>query len=580
MIALALAGACGEGRDGAGQDSAGTSGAGEASGGADDTADGGGEDGQGEELDDSVELLSPTDRLVRIAMALKGTRPSLEELAAVAQDPDVIESLVDEYLESPEFGETIRDLENQTLLMRLELPPNGELPADVDPIHWVEYTRMYYEEPLVLIADVVMNDQPYTEIVTSDTTMSTHLGPRFWAGIEDGFDPDGPEWQRLGYTDGRPAVGIISSGAFIKRYASSNRNAHREAAAAVAETLLCTSYSDRDIPLGSVDLTENDAVEEAILTNPTCVTCHQTLDPLGGFFDGFPRQTGFGLFPSVAWEPEEVGSNRNKTGRDNGYYGLGGETLDDLGELIANDHRFSACTARRYISYFSQVRRESIPIADIAATQRVLTESGMNIKEMVRAIVLADRFAVSHSTDEEVAEGVIGYLQTRPEQLQRMIEDLTGFSWRATAGNPNEGIVSIIDLPTNANFGFKVHGGSLDNETKVLPVHQYSAHASVFLRGLAAEAAGAVTARDFAQAADQRALLRYVEADTTDEAAIREQLAFLHLRILAEDVEPDSETIDETYALFTALHSTTDDVPTTWKLVLGALFQDFRVAYH
>ena len=313
VLSLALSSGCREADDAEHADSMG------ASGGTDDSVG-------GEELDDSVELLSPTDRLVRIAMALKGTRPSLEELAAVAEDPTVLPGIVDEYLESPHFGETIRDLENQTLLMRLENTPMGALPTELGPIHQTDYTRSYYEEPLKLIEDVVINDLPYTDIVTTDTTMSTQLGPYFWAGIENTFDPQGPQWQRLGYSDGRPAAGILSTGAFIKRYASSNRNAHREAAAAVAETLLCTSYNDRDIPLGSVDLTESDAVEEAILTNPSCVTCHQTMDPLAGFFAGTPRQTGFGEFPSVAWIPELAGTNDNRTGRDTGYYGLGGET--------------------------------------------------------------------------------------------------------------------------------------------------------------------------------------------------------------------------------------------------------------
>src|SRR5690349_6068795 len=60
--------------------------------------------------------LSPSEHLVRVAMALKGTRPSIAELRAVEKDPAAIEGIVDQYLASREFGETVRDLYNDALL--------------------------------------------------------------------------------------------------------------------------------------------------------------------------------------------------------------------------------------------------------------------------------------------------------------------------------------------------------------------------------------------------------------------------------------------------------------------------------
>ena len=43
--------------------------------------------------------LSPPQYLVRISMAIRGTRPSARDLRDVAEDPDLIPALVDEYLE-------------------------------------------------------------------------------------------------------------------------------------------------------------------------------------------------------------------------------------------------------------------------------------------------------------------------------------------------------------------------------------------------------------------------------------------------------------------------------------------------
>ena len=85
---------------------------------------------------------------------------------------------------------------------------------------------------------------------------------------------------------------------------------------------------------------------------------------------------------------------------------------------------------------------------------------------------------------------------------------------------------------------------------------------------------------DFEAEPSERKLLTIADANTTDEATVREQLAYIHLRVLAEDVAADSGTVDQSYALFAQLLAETNDSTLTWKLVLTALFQDFRIAYH
>src|SRR5512147_1785845 len=77
-----------------------------------------------------VTLLSPTEHLTRAALALRGVRPSLAELRAVAEDPAALSAIVDRYLETPELGATIRDLHNEVWLLRHQqvgftLPPAG-----------------------------------------------------------------------------------------------------------------------------------------------------------------------------------------------------------------------------------------------------------------------------------------------------------------------------------------------------------------------------------------------------------------------------------------------------------------------
>ncbi|CAN0458946.1 unnamed protein product, partial [Ectocarpus fasciculatus] len=124
-----------------------------------------------------------------------------------------------------------------------------------------------------------------------------------------------------------------------------------------------------------------------------------------------------------------------------------------------------------------------------------------------------------------------------------------------------------------------VHGGGIDSENKITPTHLYSAPASLFLRSFAAEAAGHIVESDFAAASSERLLLTGVEIDTVDEDTLRVQLAALHQRIHGQLVEADSETVDETLALYFALRAETDPVA-AWKILLLAMFQDIRVAYY
>ena len=526
-----------------------------------------------EPTSDAVQL-SPVDHLTRAAMALNGIRPAPEDLLRVQEDPSQLADIVAGYVESPLFGASVMDIENQTLLMRSEETRISDGPASSQ-----ELEKALFEEPLYLIQHVVMSDRPYTDIVTTEETVTTIYGTYLWAGMADDFDPDGDTWQPTTYTDGRPAAGVLSTSGWNRRFASNRANAHREGAAAAAQSLLCTDYLSRDIPLDVVDHSDKDAIYDAILTNDACVSCHQTLDPLAGFFWGFALRSAVNDdLPVSDWEPENVGLGEQATGRANGYFGLGGDTLEDLGQLIAADTRFSACTARRYISYLSQIPLEEVPLERVAAIQSVLISSGMSIKQMALAIVLSDDFAISHSRDDEGAERVVGMLKTRPTQMSRMMADLIGFTWQAEVGSDEP--PHVATLLTDSQHGFLVIWGGIDSVNKIVPDYGYSATSSAALRNLAAESAGHVVAADLALDAEQRALLRFVEPDTTDEDDLRSQLVYLHQRILAELVEADSATIDDSLALYSDALKLTNDPATTWKIVLTALFQDFRVAYH
>jgi hypothetical protein len=208
--------------------------------------------------------------------------------------------------------------------------------------------------------------------------------------------------------------------------------------------------------------------------------------------------------------------------------------------------------------------------------------------------VLSDAFRMSHvvaadpaaPTEAELEAAQLGVLKARPLALAQMIDDLTGFVWRTNLNGLPDGMGGTIDLGRvplleDSFLGYAVLGGGIDAMYVTQPAHTYTGPNFLVLETLAREAAHHVVEADFAKTnASNRKLLRLVEADTRDEAAIRDQIAQLHLRIFGESVAADAAVVDELFVLWTELLAVSDEPPRAWKGVLAAMLQDLRIAYY
>ena len=221
----------------------------------------------------------------------------------------------------------------------------------------------------------------------------------------------------------------------------------------------------------------------------------------------------------------------------------------------------------------------------------------MSARALVRAIVLDDEFRISH-WEEQSERDLTGVKRARPVQLAALMSDLTGFRWETTIdltglvlqlapdlmvppGEQQPTYPTRIDLLDDSFFGYGVLGGGIDSLFVTQPAYTYGATASLTLRNLAREAANAVVDADLATPdLDARRLLTLVTETDTEEGVIRDQLAALHLRILARLVEPDGPEVDESYALFEAALDHSGDVARAWKVTLTAMLQDVEIAYY
>ncbi len=607
LCSLALV-ACGGGggSDGSGEDTDGSSGDTSAPG-SGTIADGSSSGSDGDDAGDStgepqhpveVEYLSPVEHLVRVSMALRGMRPSLDEIEAVQTDPDALAGIVEGYLDSPAFGATVMNLHNEALLVE---PDYAYYPAGFPNVGALAGRDFYainhdiMQAPLRLVEHVVVNDRPYSEVVTADYTLANDVVATVW-GIPYGGAGD---WEVTAWDDGRDNAGVLSDSWLFQRHRSTQTNANRGRANLVASAFLCADFTSTDVNVDvSVDLSDPEAIADAVLDNPSCAACHAQLDPLASYFRGFfplyvPQDQTFAdpAYPmELPWYEELFPELLGVPMLPPDYFGEAGDGLAFLGEKIADDPRFTSCTVRRFWSYLHQMPVEDVPDSVLETFADGFAEQ-MDAKALVKAIVLHDDFRTAAvlpadpdaPTDAELALAErVGMLKARPEALATMFEDLTGFSWVADfasiideeTGEPlNLGRVPLLQ---DSFLGYRVLGGGIDSVFVTQAAHTYGATNLMVLTQLAKEAAH----HDVERALVGEGTLLGLAPGVTDGPSVRAELAAIHQRLYAHSVDPDGDAIDAAYGLFEAALATSGDAARAWKTTLTAMLADQRIAFY
>jgi hypothetical protein len=523
--------------------------------------------------------LTPTQHLARASLALRGVRPSIDDLRAVAADPTKLPSLVDGYLATPEFGDTMIDLHNEALLLRTEFPLLV-LPVEA-PLTGSSFTDMAhaYDEPLQLIKDIVTTDQPYTQIVTANYTMANGVVAAVW-GLPHTQPAD--VWERATWPDGRDPAGILATSIIWERWRSTGFNFNRGRANMVSRALLCHDFLDSDIAVDtSVDLSDPDKVAHAVVENASCAACHQALDPLASYF--FPNYArSISSYPTSTYDATKAKLWMTTNERPPGFFGDAPVGLGKLGQAIAADPRFSQCAAIHFASFLGEVPDDQLAGDWIARLQQTFEANHYSAKQLAKAVVLSDEFRVAGDTDPARAELAIGYEKLRPEQMYRMLVDLTGFEWTTDPkGSVGRDPVGHVNLLESDYAGFRALAGGIDSYFVTSPVLTMNVTSSLTAKLGSGAAADFVIEHDAAADPSARTVMTQAAVTDTDETHVRAELAYLHARIYSELVDPNDPSVDDTYALFQAALATTGgDAKRTWKLTLVGMLSDLRSQYY
>lgn len=386
--------------------------------------------------------------LKRMSIDLRGVLPTLTEIKYIEEHPEDLEKMRNSWLSSAEFEENIviRLGEHwHTLVNDITLQTN-ELGLSEQQRY--SYVRSVGEEPLRIMAHIMRENQPWTEIVQTDWTMSNHLLSTLWP-------LDYPEsatgWQPSHYTDGRPKTGILSTNGLWWRYTSNASNANRGRAAIIARQLLCVDYLERPVSFqNSTSLDLETSTQTAILTDPTCQSCHSTLDPLASALFGFWWFEDHHSVEMSYYHHERELLGEQILSLTPSWYGSPIEGLSDIGEQIANDPRFARCQVESFAEILWRRPIQEEDFNEISDMTSQWSEQGHKSHYLIKLLTDSMNYQIDQTKDTSDLESMNRMLHS--EQLASLYQGLTGFRWVDTG----------TEILKDDEDGYRVLGGGID----------------------------------------------------------------------------------------------------------------------
>jgi hypothetical protein len=505
-----------------------------------------------------------SDLLIRASLDLRGVRPSQSELERVEADPAAVDSVIEDYLSDPRFGERVAALFAEITLTRTESYPIDFTAFALDEsISTPDLLRSIGEEPVRIIGRVAAEDLPITQIVTGDWTMANDA---LAAMYPLDTSPDGSGWRVAHYTDGRPPAGILATNGLWWRYMSTESNANRKRANQISRILLCHDYLVRPIDFDrNVDLLDEEALADAMRNDPGCQNCHVSLDPLASYLYGFWWYTNGGT-EIARYHPSRELRWSDYTGVPPSFYGDPGSSLADLGRQIAADNRFPECMVEHTWELLLRRDTELADFDELSRHRNALIEGDLTFRALFRSVLSSPDYRAAPLQD--AAATAVPLKMVTPDLLASQIEDLTGFRFMTSDG---------WDLMQSDTMGFLTLAGGADG--------QYATRAAdgpnstlLLVQERLAEAAAENAVRN-----GGGGLLKGLDLDatpTTNKGHLVSQLQHLHFRIFGNRVAADGAEVEANLGLFADVLEVTGDTTTAWEAVLTALLRDPDILFY
>lgn len=549
-----------------------------------------------------IQTLSDSEALRRAAQQLVGRLPTLDEFRVVAENGgDVgMRAAISGMMAEEAFYVRLSEIFNDYLLTDKYHSRNGSEAAisllssdDFPNRRWFDPGKDYRDdayysqrratndgvarEPLALINHVVRNDLPFTEILTADYMMVNPYSAQTYgiSGLPFSNPTDESEF-RPARLEGVPHAGILTSPMFLNRYPTTSTNRNRGRARVVFDLFLDTDVLAIEgvRPGNSVDIT----TPVPTINNPECSKCHSLIDPVASVFQNWnhkgqyrpSRLSRYGWYADM--EP------RGFNGEVMPLAGNIDSSVRWLANQIASDPKFARSVTRIMVNGLTG--KEPLAVPDSASStqteidayiaertllndmQARFVADGFRLKTLVEEIMMspywqADGLAVDANPIAHANTGS-SYLLT-PEQLDRKITSLLGFEWRRSLDNYYKDINSSSTSKLNKTF-HQIYGG-IDSDSVTTRLKSPNGLMGSMQLRMANELACYAVPRDFWLPGAQRKLFLFVdhemnpydESGAMDESVmtrVRQNIQFLHVYLLGEELPLGSEELQLTEQLF------------------------------
>ena len=536
----------------------------------------------------------------KASLNLVGRLPTAKEIQRVLDEGEgSLRPLLDTMMTEEAFFSRVKEIYNDMLLVNRYLgyssyalnllstdqyPNSGEawfdnLPSSQKPL----VNKAIAHEPLELIAHIVRNDKPFTEVLTANYTVMNPYSAKVFNAKVTFNNPDDPnEWKEgqiiaLGDTSkGQPAemvlphAGVLTSPIFLNRFPTSETNVNRHRSRMVMQFFLATDI----LKVGErpIDPTAATALANPTREDPNCSVCHKMMDPIAGAFQKFRYNDQEEYDPKLNWHEEMFPPGFGQEKMQLSDYD---QAPQWLAQRIIKDPRFTisvvytvytALTGKQPLDYpaFDDGEFDNKLVAWEAQDNlfrkigEAFVADNYNFKTVVREMVLSPYFRAKNLSGEVSAARAsqLQYVGTgrfsTPESLSRKIKAVTGLNWGendvSKTGYYGDGGKKYLMSDYQVLYG----GIDSDEVTKRLSSPN-GVMANISWR-MANEMACSSTAWDLSRKKpSERFLFPYVEVTDTPSTggdAIKKNIRYLHAHILGEALDEGSPELDKTYQLF------------------------------
>jgi len=542
-------------------------------------------------------LLSATQQLRKTTLALTARLPTVNELAtvnSVTSQPQVEEQMVaiiENLFAEKAFYNRLKEIYNDLILTDafkdnaagLGLPLN-----DFDNRNYFGTTELMQQgyngtdsnllrqfasygisqAPLELVAYVVKNNLPFTEILTADYVMvNPYSATIFNAQVvgQSNFNfTYGANWLFYDYEqffpvkliDNKnrsiPHAGILTTIPFLSRYPSSSTSLNRKRARYVFEYFLDTDIEGL-ASRGGLDLS-NVIGTFPTLQDPQCKECHDVLDPVAGLFKNWNVNGRF-LGNNLNWlhtrqPPEMLPPGFNNSLADALPESTSGTALRWLGIKISNDNRFVSSTVKTIFEGFTGIDLVNDPIY-FQSLKTLFITSNFNLKVLIKDIITSPYFIADNSLTQDLTghfSDVGTAMLLTPEQLDRKINAVFhGAKW-----------VSPSKRNLLSSDSYLTLYGGIDSIAITKRTTQPTSIISGIQSRIANQLSCELVPLDFKQFISQRHLFPYVQLTTVPDgsintARIKQNIQHLFSHILGRELLVSDLEVDRAYNLFAAV---------------------------